>query len=275
LGGAPQIRPRVYVPAIFVGTDVAAALSNLPPLLSAASLQVWPPAAWRIGDFLEAGPVDAAFRLSETRHRAIDLWNDLIPDVDESLTGYPIWTDVFLGRLRTGPEHPNWKNFLIQRNENFFERNEVAIRAWLKRHKNLAGVEASYRKLEWQAQDSPRDLWRLLLHFRPSGIRAKPLTYLPAFVAIGQTPVIGPLRRRITPREAARVQGFGDSFELNVSSDVAYRQLGNAVPVGATRLVATALVGTGVDVPIQWKIARERSQLALGGRLLEAAAATA
>ncbi len=44
----------------------------------------------------------------------------------------------------------------------------------------------SRRKLEWQAQDTPR-LWDTVMHFRPSGIRAKRPTYLPALVAITQT----------------------------------------------------------------------------------------
>ena len=34
----------------------------------------------------------------------------------------------------------------------------------------------SRRKLEWQAQDTPR-LWDTVMHFRPSGIRAKRPTY--------------------------------------------------------------------------------------------------
>ncbi len=36
--------------------------------------------------------------------------------------------------------------------------------------------------------------------------------------------------RRLTPREAARVQGFPDSFEFPVSNHQAYKQIGNAIP---------------------------------------------
>ena len=48
----------------------------------------------------------------------------------------------------------------------------------------------SRRKFEWQAQDTPR-LWDSVMHFQPSGIRAKRLTYLPALVAITQTSIVG------------------------------------------------------------------------------------
>lgn len=76
------------------------------------------------------------------------------------------------------------------------------------------------------------------MHFRPSGIRAKRATYLPALVAITQTSVIGSRRRRITPREAARLQGLPDWFTFGAQPDAAtYKQLGNGVNVGAAYYV--------------------------------------
>jgi DNA (cytosine-5)-methyltransferase 1 len=87
--------------------------------------------------------------------------------------------------------------------------------------------------LEWQAQDSSA-LWDCLIQFRPSGIRAKKMTYVPALVAINQTSIIGPLRRKLSVREAARLQGFPDWFDLGGQTEgAAYKQLGNAVNVGA------------------------------------------
>ena len=38
------------------------------------------------------------------------------------------------------------------------------------------------------------------------------------------------LYRRFTPREAARIQSFPDSFVLNDSELKSYRQIGNAIP---------------------------------------------
>jgi DNA (cytosine-5)-methyltransferase 1 len=91
----------------------------------------------------------------------------------------------------------------------------------------------SRRKFEWQAQDTPR-LWDCVMHFRPSGIRAKRPTYLPALVAITQTSIIGPRGRRLSAREAARLQGLPDEFTFGSQPDSAtYRQLGNGVNVGA------------------------------------------
>ena len=86
------------------------------------------------------------------------------------------------------------------------------------------------------------------MHFRPSGIRCKRPDYVPALVAITQTTILG-TRRRLTPRETARLQGLPDWFEFKQSDDEAwsdvvpqrdapsYRQMGNGVNVGAAFFV--------------------------------------
>ena len=45
--------------------------------------------------------------------------------------------------------------------------------------------------------------------------------------------------RRLTPREAARLQGFPEDFKIPVSDTQAYRQFGNAVTVRVANKVAT------------------------------------
>ncbi len=44
--------------------------------------------------------------------------------------------------------------------------------------------------------------------------------------------------RRITPREAARLQGFPDSYILHPVDDKAYYQLGNSVSINVVKSVA-------------------------------------
>lgn len=68
--------------------------------------------------------------------------------------------------------------------------------------------------------------------------KGKESTYLPALVAITQTSVIAGRKRRITPREAARLQGFSDDFSFAEQPDrLTYKQLGNAVCSGVVREV--------------------------------------
>jgi DNA (cytosine-5)-methyltransferase 1 len=101
---------------------------------------------------------------------------------------------------------------------------------------------------EWQAQDT-KTLWETIMHFRPSGIRAKKATYVPAMVAITQTSIIGKQKRRITTREGARLQGLPDWFDFVDQSDsLTYKQLGNGVNVGAVYNVIRAQVIRDLDL---------------------------
>lgn len=77
--------------------------------------------------------------------------------------------------------------------------------------------------------------------------------------------------RKITPREAARLQGFTDDFIIPVSDTQAYKQFGNSVAVPAIRAVATQMVeamqkfdsrvpDTSIDVQAILKKAVRRKQ---------------
>jgi DNA (cytosine-5)-methyltransferase 1 len=48
--------------------------------------------------------------------------------------------------------------------------------------------------------------------------------------------------RKLTPREAARLQGFPDTFKIPVSDNQAYQQFGNSVPVKVVEKVAEQML---------------------------------
>jgi DNA (cytosine-5)-methyltransferase 1 len=48
--------------------------------------------------------------------------------------------------------------------------------------------------------------------------------------------------RRLTPREAAKLQGFPDSFILHPNDDKAYHQLGNSVSINVVKAVAQEVI---------------------------------
>jgi len=81
------------------------------------------------------------------------------------------------------------------------------------------------------------------MQFRPSGLRVKVPTYFPALVAITQTSIVGELGRRITPREAARLQSFPDNFIIHKEDRLAYKQFGNAVNARLAELFGAHLFG--------------------------------
>ncbi|MCC6260617.1 MAG: DNA cytosine methyltransferase, partial [Anaerolineales bacterium] len=49
-------------------------------------------------------------------------------------------------------------------------------------------------------------------------------------------------KRRLTPREMLRLQGFPDSFKIAVSESQTRKQAGNAVPVNLIRAVLEAFL---------------------------------
>jgi DNA (cytosine-5)-methyltransferase 1 len=138
-------------------------------------------------------------------------------------------------------------NFL-KKNSEFYSKHKTELDKWLKKWNNLEHFPPSRRKLEWQAQDT-ESLWKTIMHFRPSGIRAKKSTYVPALVAITQTSIIGKQKRRITTREGARLQGLPEWFDFVDQPDsITYKQLGNGVNVGVVYNVLKSLVVRDLDL---------------------------
>jgi DNA (cytosine-5)-methyltransferase 1 len=244
LGGAPQVRERVFILAEHVGpgSDLTSA-----PLVDNQPVGEWDPKQWSVESILQADDEIAdidRYRLRPDEIRWIEAWQDFIDLIDEDpLPGFPIWLDAFSANPDVTPETPQWKANFLRKNSQLYLRHQDTLDDWAARHR-VADFPASRRKFEWQARGYERNLWSLVMHFRPSGIRVKGPTYLPALVAITQTSVIASRRRRITPTEAARLQSIPDSFRLHPTDSIAYKQLGNGVNVGAVEYVARALFGS-------------------------------
>jgi DNA (cytosine-5)-methyltransferase 1 len=193
--------------------------------------------------------------LGEAEVRWIEAWNEFVLLMREklgksSLPGFPIWADdwVLFDELEIPYGTPDWKRNFLVKNSQFYTEHKVVLNKWLKKWNNLEDFPPSRRKFEWQAQDS-KSLWETIMHFRPSGIRAKKATYVPAMVAITQTSIVGKQKRRITTREGARLQGLPDWFDFVDQTDsLTYKQLGNGVNVGAVFNVIKAQVIRDLDL---------------------------
>lgn len=259
LGGTPQTRDRVFILARQVRANESLESG---PLYVRGAVDDWDPDSWRIEDFLDSDNDIANladYQLRDEEVAWIDAWNYFVQNLpDEALPGFPLWQDEFKLKPTIPRSAPEWKRDFLLKNADFYGRHRSFINKWRKMSwipgsdYKVTDFPASRRKLEWQARNAQpsaaqRDLWQLTLHFRPSGIRVRPATYLPTLVAINQTSIIGSRRRRITPREASRLQGIPDwVFEQAVVDDTtAYRQLGNGVNVGAVRYLARILFEDG------------------------------
>lgn len=253
-GGAPQVRDRVYILGVWVGRERALVETDIAPVLDRKVEDGWDVSNWSIArDVLLSEPKGSErlrYALSREETMWIDTWNELLAALgDIKLPGFPLWESVWHERRPAGySTMPVWKQRFIEQNRAFYLEHQRTIEDWRGRPRpvSIKSFPASRRKLEWQAGDGARDLWQHLMQLRPSGIRVKKATYAPALVAMSQTPIYGPKRRRLTPLETARLQGFDTStFSFGSQPDSAsYKQMGNAVNVGVVRHVFRTFVET-------------------------------
>lgn len=247
LGGTPQVRDRVFILGTFVGVGNAPDPETVPPTLIRGPVDGWDPQEWDISWALD--DEDEIVRLERydlaepsVERGWIDFWDELIQELpvhkpgQQRLPGFPLWAEHWVPYDSLDQDAlddlPTWKSDFLRKNAHYYDASFEVIDAW-KKDPRYGRLPASRRKLEWQAQDTT-SLWDTVMHFRPSGIRCKRPTYLPALVAITQTSILGPRQRRLTPHEAARLQGLSRSFSFGTQLDPAsYRQVGNGVCVGA------------------------------------------
>ena len=243
MGGRPQVRERVFISATYVGDGPNLVELACEPQVSNRPVAGWDPQTWHLESDLplESNHHAEECDLSPSEHLWIDAWNEFVELIWEAregrrLPGFPLWADSWVHPtdLDIADHTPTWKADYLRKNSDFYAAHSELIDGWATKWGLFTeAFPPSRRKLEWQAQDTPR-LWDTVMHFRPSGIRAKAPSYVPALVAITQTSIVGPRERRLSVREAARLQGLPDWFSFGGQRPaLSYKQLGNGVSVGA------------------------------------------
>ena len=223
--GVPQLRERVVVLGVYDPKHAHLPLEIRLPRPKTKSQCC-------LDDILEPDNHAPEYKLPEQEIEAINIWDEFYQGIKEKVIGFPIWLDWFKVPPPTDPnEMPEWKQLFVRKNNQLYKNNKVFIDSWLKRHDYLSHLTPTMRKMEWQCGDSVASAWDAFMQFRPSGLRIKRPDCAPALVAIVQIPIIGKYRRRMTIREAARLQSFDDHFIPNANMHQAYKQFGNAVNV--------------------------------------------
>lgn len=243
LGGRPQVRERVFIVAVKIDGRRNIDLIDKDPVVTTTPVAGWDPQNWDIETHLplERDTKIREVALSDQEVYWIDAWNEFVETMlllrnGRRLPGFPLWADSWElpDSLSIPNGTPKWKKDFLVKNSNFYEEHQDFIDEWTTKWGVYTDrFPTSRRKLEWQAQDTA-SLWDTVMHFRPSGIRAKRATYLPALVAITQTSIIGSKKRRLSTREASRLQSLPEWFDFGDqrASDT-YKQLGNGVNIAA------------------------------------------
>ena len=187
---------------------------------------------------------DSKYNISEHEEKVLTCWNEFYNGIKQKVIGFPIWISEFRSNHDTD-DLPEWKAEFCKKNRNLYTENKDFIDGWLKKWNGLDDFTPTERKFEWQAGENIKSIWEGFIQYRPSGIRVKRPSAFPALVAIVQIPIIGKYRRRLTPREAARLQSFPDAFMPNTNEHQAYKQFGNAVNVNCVKFLAEQLFKYG------------------------------
>jgi len=186
-------------------------------------------------DITEDDP-DPKYNISDDVRNVLDAWDELIKqfEVGEKLSptimmhdAYKKYTDVEFNAL------PSWRRDYITRNKPLFTKYKKIIDPWYKKYKEILSKREIYGQLEWQTGpvSENESIYNHFIQLRQSGLRIKKSEYFPTLVAITQTPIYGKYKRHITPRECARLQSFPETFKLDPSDRVTYKQMGNSVNV--------------------------------------------
>lgn len=231
--GIPQLRERVYILGIRKDLGVQKITVEIPKGKK-HDLSIFS------SNILEEKLVDSKYYINEYEEKVLSVWDEFYKGIKEKVIGFPIWSQEF-NQTYDLNDLPKWKKDFCLKNRSLYLNNKQFIDSWLEKYNNLEDFTPTDRKFEWQAGTAITSIWDGIIQFRPSGIRVKRPDTFQALVAMVQIPIIGKLKRRLTPRETARLQSFPDSFKPNKNDQQAYKQFGNAVNVICVEYLAKQL----------------------------------
>lgn len=204
--GIPQNRPRIYILCVrkdlidFEHLDIKkASYSGKTSIYSVLDKKV-----------------EEKFNISDYEMKFLTAWNEFKKNIGLKVYGFPVWVDEFYKTYDLEAQHyPEWKETYIRKIRKLYFENKEFIDKWVEKY-DVLNFKLRDRKFEWQAGAGYESVWDTSIQLRQSGIRCKKTDYFPALVAMVQTPIVGKHKRRITPREAARLQSFPKILKLLV-----------------------------------------------------------
>lgn len=180
------------------------------------------------------------YEITDYEKFTLTAWDEFHKNIEPKVLGFPVWVFEF-GQTYDYSSFPKWKQDYIRKNRKLYLDNKDFIDKWIIKY-NVNGFKLRDKKFEWQAGANYNSVWETSIQLRQSGIRCKKPDFFPTLVAMVQTPIIGKYKRRMTPREVARLQSFPDTFIINKDLHQAYKQFGNSANVEIIKYLAKQLL---------------------------------
>ena len=190
------------------------------------------------------------YKISAEERKIIGAWEEfkrtIIPNEQ---IGSPIWLDYFgiaenKYNKKLNRNAPEWKKLFVSRNRELYKNNKTKINKWYRKYKKYL-TKSVYRKFEWNCGSKYYSFKNCIIQFRQSGLRIKRADAFPSLVAIVNTPIIWDnyldIYRRISIKEAAKLQSFDSKYKFSSSKQQTYKQLGNSVNVYLINSIAKQL----------------------------------
>lgn len=210
-------------------------LDTFPADLALPGFPIWSMEFGATYPYQETTPVTLGPEVLRTHKgsHGIDLGDMAAADVMRYLPSYAKTTEE-------NNRFPAWKIGYIRQNRELYQVHKAWIDEWLPL---ILRFPPSQQKLEWNAGKSERDILKLIIQVRASGLRVKRATTAPSLVAMTTThvPIIGWEGRYMTPTECARLQSLGGLKRLPSVPTRVYTALGNAVNAHVVKLIAESL----------------------------------
>ena len=198
--------------------------------------------------------VDGAFAVAPDVEEALLAWDEFRSGTGIKTIGFPIWLSHFgIGVNRDSDffemiginEMPSWKQNYLRHNRHFYHIHRDFIDNWVERYR-MNDRNKLLQKFEWNCGADVPDIKHGLIQIRQSGVRVKRPDLFPTLVAMRNTPIVWDEGmghfRRITTKEAAKLQSFDSDYRFVESDNQTYRQLGNAVNVEIARQLGKGLL---------------------------------
>lgn len=249
----PQKRERVFILGVRESERDVRLLPN--SKITEADLDLFkrPCASDAAFSILDKG-VPEEYAVAPDVEEALLAWDEFRKETRIKTIGFPIWLSHFgIGVERDAVffeaiganAMPNWKQNYLRHNRHFYHLHREFVDDWVERYRMLDRSKL-LQKFEWNCGSDVLDIKRGLIQIRQSGVRVKRPDLFPTLVAMPNTPIIWDDDmehfRRITTREASRLQSFDASYRFGESDNQTYRQLGNAVNVEIARQLGKGLL---------------------------------